>query len=115
MKQTQGQEKSPSPLGERLRKLRKQRNLTQGQLATYGQVSQPTISQLESGWIQDITGEALARLAKALGTTTDYLLGLTDDPRRPAERDYKAIAEGIDTLTEKIAEMKRHLKGEGGP
>ena len=101
-------------LGERLRKLRRQRKLTQGQLSTYSQVSQPTISQLESGQIQDITGEMLARLAQALDTTTDYLLGLTDDPRRPAEQDYKAVADGINNLIDKATEIKRHLKGESG-
>ena len=53
-------------------------------------------------------------LAKALGTTTDYLLGLTDDPRRPAEQDYKAVADGINNLIDKATEIKRHLKGESG-
>jgi len=57
----------------------------------------------------------LARLAKALDTTTDYLLGLTDDPRRPAERDYKAVADGIDNLIGKATEIKRHLQGKAGP
>jgi transcriptional regulator with XRE-family HTH domain len=83
-------------------------------LSAYSHVSQPTISQLESGGIQDITGEMLSRLAKALDTTTDYLLGLTDDPRRPDERDYETVAEGINNLIDKAAEIRRHLKGEGG-
>ena len=79
--------KSSSLTGERVRKLRKQRKLTQTQLSAYSQVPQPTISQLESGQLQDITGEVLARLAKALDTTPDYLVGLTDDPWRPAKRE----------------------------
>ncbi len=103
---------SPSLLGERLRKLRKQRKLTQGQLSVYSQVSQPTISQLESGQIQDLTGEMLARLAKALDTTTDYLLGLTDDPRKPARQDYKAIANGLNNLIDKATALRRRLQEE---
>lgn len=46
--------------------------------------------------------------------STDYLLDLTDDPRRPAEQGYKAVADGIDDLIERAAAIKRHLQGEAG-
>jgi len=102
-------------LADRVRQLREEKGWSQGQLTTYSGVSKGQVSKIEKGSRKYPSASVIMKLAQALDTTTDYLLGLTDDPRRPAERDYKAIAEGIDTLTEKIAEMKRHLKGEGEP
>jgi len=44
----------------------------------------------------------------------DYLLGLTNDPRRPAKRDNEAVADGIDDLTERAIGVKRRLQGRAG-
>jgi len=38
-----------------------------------------TIWRLEHGAIQDVKGQVLAKMALALETTTDYLLGLRED------------------------------------
>jgi hypothetical protein len=38
-----------------------------------------TIWRVEHGAIQDVKGQVLAKMALALETTTDYLLGLRDD------------------------------------
>jgi transcriptional regulator with XRE-family HTH domain len=100
-------------LAERVRQLREAKDWSQGRLATYSGVSRAQISRIESGQRRP-SAEVLMKLAKALDTTTDYLLGLTDDPRKPAERDYETVAEGINNLIDKAAEIKRHLKGEGG-
>lgn len=67
-------------LGERLRELRKRLKLSQGQLEAYAGVSQSTISDLERGQIAPKTLDAVIQLAKYYDCSTDYLLGLTDEP-----------------------------------
>lgn len=70
-------------IGYRIRNLRKQRDLTQGQLAAYSGVAQSHISRLENDNVDSLGSEPLSKLANALNTTTDYLLGLTPNPFPP--------------------------------
>lgn len=66
--------------GSRLRTRRKQRHLTQRQLAIALGVSQATICEYETGKSSPSL-ETLSNIAVILNTSTDYLLGLTNDPR----------------------------------
>lgn len=66
--------------GERLREQREHAGLSLGQVAEYERVSRQYLSKLEVGTNEPPTWELLARLAKRYRTTTDYLLGLTDNP-----------------------------------
>ena len=66
-------------LGDRLRELRQKLGMTQKQLAEHSGVTDATISRVESRQIKGLRGEALGRLAEALGVTVDYLLGRTDE------------------------------------
>jgi len=70
--------------GHRVRMLRSDLGMRQGQLAEKIGVSNSTISGIETGTtgISRIAG----KLATTLGTTTDYLYGLTDDPLPPKEQ-----------------------------
>lgn len=77
-----------SKLGIAVRTLRKRKALTQGQLALYAHVDQSYISQIENGHVESVGGDILVRLASHLGTTTDYLLGLTQNPS-PTEADLQ--------------------------
>jgi transcriptional regulator with XRE-family HTH domain len=63
-------------LGERVLLLRRRADLTQAELARQAGIDVMTISRVERGTKKRLEVESLARLAKALGTTTDYLLGL---------------------------------------
>jgi DNA-binding XRE family transcriptional regulator len=65
-------------LGERIDGLMQKRGWSQGELARKIGVSQPTIWKLVSGAAQ--TSKHTRDIAKALGTTEEYLLGETDDP-----------------------------------
>lgn len=62
----------------RLRDLREDRDLTQQTVAEYLHIRQNTYSQYENERRQ-IPVEALIRLAVYYDTSTDYLLGLTDE------------------------------------
>ncbi len=75
----------------RLRDLREDRGLNQTALAGVLHVSQATYSRYESGAL-DIPSTALIALARFYRTSTDYLLGLTDDPLPPAASKTKQDA-----------------------
>ena len=63
---------------QRLRDLREDNDLTQSQVAEYLHIKQNTYSQYENG-IRQIPIECLVALAKLYKTSTDYILGLTDN------------------------------------
>lgn len=63
----------------RIRDLRIDRGLTQSQVAQVLNVKQNTYSQYEIG-VLNYPLDVVIRLARFYGTSTDYLLGLTDTP-----------------------------------
>ena len=68
----------------RIRDLREDHDLTQMAVAEYLHIKQNTYSQYENGQRQ-IPIDALIALAKFYHTSTDYILGLTDE-RKPYSR-----------------------------
>ena len=82
-------------LGERVLVLRRRMDLSQHGLADKAGVDVMTISRLERGDKKRLEVEPLARLAHALGVTTDYLLGVNTPPtQRPRPRTRKAASVG---------------------
>ena len=65
----------------RIRDLREDKDLTQKQLAKELSCSQQVYSNYELGK-RDIPTELLIRLARFYGTSIDYLLGESDDPKK---------------------------------
>jgi transcriptional regulator with XRE-family HTH domain len=65
---------------DRLKSARKTRDLRQKQLEEISGIPQNTISRIELGKNPEISTRTLAALARALGVSTDYLLGLKDEP-----------------------------------
>lgn len=66
-------------LGQRILLRRRDKRLTQAELGKHVGISGNTIARIERGRIQDLAGSVIAKVAEALDTSTDYLLGLTDD------------------------------------
>lgn len=64
----------------RLRDLREDSDLTQKQIADFLKIKQNTYSQYENGQRQ-IPIEAIIALAKYYKTSTDYILGLTNEKK----------------------------------
>ena len=64
----------------RIRDLREDRDLTQKQIADYLCIRQNTYSQYETGHRQ-VPVDVLIALAEFYKTSTDYLLGLTDQKK----------------------------------
>ena len=61
----------------RLRDLREDRDLSQQQIAELLDMKQPQYCRYERG-LRDIPTDILIRLARFYGTSTDYILGLTN-------------------------------------
>ncbi|AMQ19634.1 helix-turn-helix domain-containing protein [Geobacillus sp. JS12] len=76
-------------LGDRLRKLRQEKKLTQEELGKKINVTKVSISGYENGNRTPDT-ETLQKLADFFNVTTDYLLGRTDDPN-PPESDNEEL------------------------
>jgi transcriptional regulator with XRE-family HTH domain len=62
-----------NPLGNRIRTLRESRGLSQGQLAAYARVKQAWLSKVEAGKTDNPRVSDLARVARVLGETVEYL------------------------------------------
>lgn len=84
----------------RLKELRKENNMTQRNLADKLGVVRTAIANYETGrTIPD--SETLNHLATILNTTTDYLLGRTDNP--------SPISETEPSIDEEIAQIMKDL------
>jgi transcriptional regulator with XRE-family HTH domain len=65
-------------IGERVMLMRRRRGLTQRKLAAMAQMSPTALNRLENG-LQSVYAERIATLARILGVSADYLLGLHED------------------------------------
>jgi transcriptional regulator with XRE-family HTH domain len=63
----------------RIRDLREDRDLSQAEIAKVIKTTQQQYSKIELGKA-DISGEKLILLANFYRVSTDYILGITDDP-----------------------------------
>jgi transcriptional regulator with XRE-family HTH domain len=67
--------------GERLRELREKQRLTQREFAELSGINEVQLSRYETGKIEPSL-KILATLATHLEVSSDYLLGLSDDPHK---------------------------------
>jgi Predicted transcriptional regulators len=67
----------PGTPNDRIGDLRTKKNLSQKELCELADISPSQLSRIERGEIKNISGDILVKLAKALNTSTDYILGLT--------------------------------------
>lgn len=67
----------PGTVNERIGDLRTSRGLQQKELAEMIGVSASQLSRIENGETTNINSETIAKLARALNVSTDYILGLT--------------------------------------
>ncbi len=66
----------------RVRELREDNDKTQIEVSEYLNMKQPQYYRYETG-LRDLPSDILIALAKYYDTTTDYILGLTDNPKKP--------------------------------
>lgn len=69
--------------GERVKLLRTRRGWSVAQLALQAGMTRDGVHKIESAARPNANAASVAALARALETTADFLLGLTDTPARP--------------------------------
>jgi transcriptional regulator with XRE-family HTH domain len=65
---------------------RRDKKMSQEDLARAVGISVNTLARFERGEIGDIKAQVLGKMADVLGVTTDYLLGRTHEERQPADQ-----------------------------
>lgn len=70
----------PEDRPKRLEQLRRKKGLDKGDVAKAIGVSNATYGRMESGGVDSITGKSLKALADLYNVSTDFILGLTDNP-----------------------------------
>lgn len=80
--------------GKRIVAMRKAKKLTQVELARRSGLSQPTISDLETGKTQEVGASTLLRIAAVLETNPAYLMSGKGNPndKTPAGSEAEVIA-----------------------
>jgi len=86
---------------------RERANLSQAQLAKLCGISQPSLSDIESGKTKSLRGKTLMRLAEALGQSPEWLAGDSGKadafaPRSHAEENLLAGFRRLTTAEKKI-------------
>jgi len=66
-------------IGARIKRERERHGWSQNELARRAKVRQAQLSELESGKRNDAMASILRRVARTLGVSIDYLVGLYDD------------------------------------
>jgi transcriptional regulator with XRE-family HTH domain len=75
-----GERRIDPTIGERVMLSRRRRGVSQRNLAARAQMSTTALNRLERG-LQSVSAERLATLARILGVSADYLLGLQEEAK----------------------------------
>ena len=67
-----------APVGVRVRRVRRGQDLTQEELAAKSGLNVITISRLENQTAKEVYADTVVALARGLGVSADYLLGLSE-------------------------------------
>lgn len=91
--------------GKRLKALRADVGMSQKELARHLGTPPSHLSDIEADKVPRVSGEMLAKIAEILGTTTDYLLGLTPDPIKPPEMVEEELPLDVRLLYQQIERL----------
>ena len=83
-------QQSTETIAERLARIRKERGITQAEMAERLGVSQPVVSDYERGELR-LHGELIVRVAGILDVSADELLGLAAEESNGAKRAKGAV------------------------
>ena len=72
-------------MAQRIKTLRQEKGLTLEQVAAVVGVGKSTVRKWETGMIANMKRDKIASLAKALGTTPEYLMGWEEKNNSPSE------------------------------
>jgi transcriptional regulator with XRE-family HTH domain len=84
-------------IGARLAQLRKEKGITQGELAKLLAISQPMVSDYERGELR-LHGELILHLTQILGVSADELLGREEVPKRKGSIKNRRLLRQVQAL-----------------
>ncbi|MCC0683706.1 helix-turn-helix transcriptional regulator [Clostridioides sp. ZZV15-6383] len=97
-------------LGDRIANLRKELDINQKELATKVGITEASLSRYENN-LREPKSEIIVRLAKALKTSTDYLLGVNENTKISEEDkliiENLSVSEKTKKLLEKIYSLEK--------
>jgi transcriptional regulator with XRE-family HTH domain len=96
-----------SVFGERLKKLREQRSLSQEEFGRIFQVAQTTIGMYEKG-NREPNFEKLKQFADFFGVSIDYLIGHTSDPSKHYSPVTRELLDLLHLSDEEIYTLEPH-------
>lgn len=91
---------------DRFAKLMKTKKFTDGKLAYASGVSRTMIFYMRKGERSKVSAETIAALAGPLGTSTQYLMGQTDDPS-PLQKTMSGMVADIVDIADKLPPSKQ--------
>lgn len=100
-------------MAERIKALRREKDLTLEQVASVVGVGKSTVRKWETGMIANMKRDKIADLAKALGTTPAYLMGWeeddTENKETPGEQQLTEVDLELMELLKQIPEDQKRL------
>lgn len=78
-------------LGERILMLRRRHHMTQQALADKVDLNANTIARVERDTVHTLKGDTIAKIARVFQTSTDFLLGLTEEPALESKKQEEKV------------------------
>lgn len=96
-------------MAQRIKALRKEKRLTLEQVADIVGVGKSTVRKWETGMIANMKRDKIASLAKALGTTPEYLMGWDEKKDSPTEPELSEGEKVLLDLFNRVPEDQQQL------
>ena len=96
-------------MAQRIKALRQDKGLTLEQVASVVGVGKSTVRKWETGMIANMKRDKIASLAKALGTTPEYLMGWDTKSVSPAKPQLTEGEQMLITLFRQVPEDKQQM------
>jgi transcriptional regulator with XRE-family HTH domain len=103
---TQTRRNLAADFSKRVRTAREAHGWTQSEFARHAELTQPQVSRLEAGGAVP-NSAMLVRVASSLEVSTDYLLGLCDNPRWRDPKDQDLMHLALDAVPPKDRPLAR--------
>lgn len=95
-------------MAQRIMRLRKEKGLTLEQVADIVGVGKSTVRKWETGMIANMKRDKIASLAKALGTTPEYLMGW-EEKQSPSEQPLTEGEKSLLDLFRRVPEESQQM------
>ena len=96
-------------MAQRIKALRQEKGLTLEQVADVVGVGKSTVRKWETGMIANMKRDKIASLAKALGTTPEYLMGWDEQKSSPTELELSEGEKVLLDLFNRVPEDQQQL------